>query len=96
MCAAGGLQTLGVTSGDIVCVVAPNHVDYLVTFSLINEILKPTSSRTNCNRNVFMFFVNYNVCRSTEKKLHADGRGIFRKNGFENRHLPDLKTQVIE
>jgi len=36
--AAGGLQTLGVTPGDIVCVVAPNHVHYLVTFYAITLI----------------------------------------------------------
>jgi len=42
--AAGGLQSLGVTPGDLVCVVAPNHVDYLVTFyasTLIGSTLQP-------------------------------------------------------
>jgi len=41
---AGGLQSLGVTPGDLVCVIAPNHVDYLVTFyasTLIGSTLQP-------------------------------------------------------
>lgn len=55
-CLAAGLQELGVKPGDVICIAAPNHIDYHVTFyatSLINAVLQavnPLFTRDDLNK----------------------------------------------
>ena len=57
---AAGLQRLGVQEGDVICIFAPNHLDYLVTLyasTLINVVFQPVNPMSTKGSSLVSYYV---------------------------------------